>query len=464
MINVVQGWSTGYTLSRQELKNPVNQIFKAIVFNNFSDLFLPQDRRIQMAFIISCVALDSLVDFGKAGSLGGNIKKVSCFLSDHWDELSQGAVAAGSVALIVRGNASYGSAVLAGLAYNQLDRKGYIDARISKFVSAYMPWAISLWTLAAGPTIALRFIASVDLIGRTMSLSIYKTDYVLRKLLGIARFPLLQEFEAPLTVKKELTAEEIKEIAASPDGFEPNPAFCTKSPADVVKLPASRSFSQFLALFNQIKWDKYADVMKRLCPEELEGESLVQWYGLRVAIVTSGCKESESSARLLYFLPKLKEDLQAEVLMNLAVEGGTPEKNEAAAKKMLDMVLMKCSEAIEDPFERIQMKIFFALQKKRQELISSYPLSERKMLSLGFYEKGNDLAAADIIQWNMSSGLNRIYNVYCRSFFLTAALAVTRKDYQNYRKPIHDKLSNDQLFQLMLFQLGAIRKKSGSQL
>lgn len=190
------------------------------------------------------------------------------FLSEHTGDILRGAMFAASLGLIILGQAAYGGAVIAALAYETIDRMGLVPRRISLFIEIYMP-TLSLAGMLIGGTALVRLM-SAFMLPTQIDLSVstwlhQKVDSAVRSIIRLEG-PSLKEIDAPVIVKREMTYQEIMEILDGvSDHYEINPSHCSKPLPDLKDLPTDFDFDKYLVHFEGIDWSsKYADIKNKM--------------------------------------------------------------------------------------------------------------------------------------------------------------------------------------------------------
>lgn len=193
--------------------------------------------------------------------------RVASILAEHTGNLIRIAMLASAVALIALGNAAFGGALLAAVAFQILDSRGFIPRRISLFMEIYMPIIMNVGILLSGIMIA-RVFAAISLLSSSPSFNrifYHKIDSILRKKFPPHYFPgpSLKEIDAPLVEKKEMTFDEIQKILHSdPSDFTINPAHCNKPAIDLEKLPRDSNLNKYMTLFDSIDWKSKYNYLK----------------------------------------------------------------------------------------------------------------------------------------------------------------------------------------------------------
>lgn len=208
-------------------------------------------------------------------NLGPLIKSISHFFAEYSSDMLRVAMIVGSIAIIALGCPYFGGATLVALAYEAIDSRGWIPRKISLFMERYMT-IVSLTGLAiAGGSIIIQIGAIIALPSHIFpSFSKFiqqKIDLVARKCFKITGRPALQELEAPLVEKKNLSFNDIQQILnAEESQFELNPAHFSKSACHSSDFPRNRNFEEFSHLFEKINWEEHYPVVFRKLADDRE--------------------------------------------------------------------------------------------------------------------------------------------------------------------------------------------------
>lgn len=206
--------------------------------------------------------------------LGNKTVKIINFMVEHNGDIFRVAMMAGAVALISLGKTYFGSAILASVTYEAIDRMGFVPRKISLFMEVYMPGISLLGTVLSKESWVIRMIALVNLstflFNSPRRLCYQKIDLLAHKYVPYVNSPTLQEIDAPVVINRELTFEEINEILDDNDwGYEINPAHCSKWVSGLSDFPDNEKFDQYLTFFNGIDWvNKYNLLKDRLKEDE----------------------------------------------------------------------------------------------------------------------------------------------------------------------------------------------------
>jgi hypothetical protein len=187
------------------------------------------------------------------------ITTVCGFFAEHLGNLIAVAMVTSAVALMVLGQPFLGGGILAALAYTMIDQWGWVPFEISLFVETYMPIVQVLGVFLAGTPIAL--LAGLLMLP-SFIFSAYKDWFHqgidrLLHMIGFLDSPQLDELDAPLVKKLDMTFDEMKKIIdAHPDEYELNPAHFGKWAYDITQLPEDGNFDEYITLFNEISWEE----------------------------------------------------------------------------------------------------------------------------------------------------------------------------------------------------------------
>lgn len=200
------------------------------------------------------------------------VTTVCGFFAEYLGDMIAVAMVVSAVALMALGQPFLGGGILAALLYTMIDQWGYIPYEMSLFVETYMPIVQILGAFFAGTPLAI-------LTGLLMAPAYIFPEYSawfqsgIDRLLhnvGVVSCLSLDELEAPLVKKHEMSFEEIKEILdGSSDDYELNPAHYGKWAYDLSKLPQEDNFDQYIEMFNKIDWeDRYQVIATNLGQDE----------------------------------------------------------------------------------------------------------------------------------------------------------------------------------------------------
>ncbi len=214
--------------------------------------------------------------------LSGRAVSFFSFFAEHSGNMIRVGVGVAAIGLIVLGNVAYGGAVLTAIAYESLDKMGFVPRRISLFMEIYMP-TVSLIGLLIGGTALIRVFSAI-MLSTQLSSSVtfylhHKIDALVRYYFSDLRGPSLEEIDAPLVRQEEMSFDKIKEILDA--DMQPvfdmqsfsrvlsygsdskiNPAHCSKSMIDFNDLPRDHHFDQFLTIFDSIDWTSKYELIK----------------------------------------------------------------------------------------------------------------------------------------------------------------------------------------------------------
>lgn len=203
--------------------------------------------------------------FSKEGTPLTPAMKSTCeFLADNWETITRVSMVAIAVGLFAAGNVSFAAMSLAHVSYEVADKNNYVPRKISIFIERYMPVVATIGTLIGNPDLISRIAYTVQLISQILDVftktCLQKVDTYARAYfkLNLAT-PTLEQFDAPLEEKPNLTYAEITTLLfKSPTDFEINPAHCSKPVVDYTEQLQDTDYNKFLKLFDNMKFqEKY---------------------------------------------------------------------------------------------------------------------------------------------------------------------------------------------------------------
>jgi len=223
-----------------------------------------------------CEFLNKKLPISLPLELGARSVKVIQFITEHTGTILSVAMTIAGIALVALGSTYYGGALLAGVAYDAIDKMGLVPRKISLFIETYMP-TVTLVGMALYGSILVK-ITSLLFATKLLPTSInfwlqHRIDAYVKGKFAIGG-PLLQEIDAPVVEKKIFSYDEIKTIVEMPkeefhSHFETNPAACCKDVSIESNLIENRNFDRFLTLFDQVKWEeKYPMLVKKIAYDE----------------------------------------------------------------------------------------------------------------------------------------------------------------------------------------------------
>lgn len=204
--------------------------------------------------------------------LNGRTVAVFSFFAEHSGNLTRVAIIAASIGLIVLGQTAYGGAVLTAVAYEAIDHMGFVPRRISLFMERYMP-TVSLIGMCIGGTMLVRVFSAMLLSTHIIpSITFYlhqRIDAFVRLFFNVGG-PTLKEIDAPLVKRENMTYDEMNAILESDSSqFKVNPAHCNKSTINLDEFPIDHDFDKYLLLFDGIDWEsKYNLIRNKLKDDE----------------------------------------------------------------------------------------------------------------------------------------------------------------------------------------------------
>jgi hypothetical protein len=201
-------------------------------------------------------------------------------IAKHATPLFHIAITVSAVALACLGSYMYAIALLVMLLYKAIDKIGWIPHKLSLFVEKYMPILGSVGILIGG-TLFLQIVVLLSLISYVrpvMDFLQYKIEWLVRCFVHLEG-PSLEEYEAPLIEKRDLSFEDIQKIVDGNDSeYEFNPAHCSKDPLGEITLPENRNFQQYLDLFDKIDWIQSPTLLRKLKDDDRFCDFLQQEY------------------------------------------------------------------------------------------------------------------------------------------------------------------------------------------
>ena len=213
------------------------------------------------------------------------------------------------------------------LVYEALERRGYVDTRICIFMETFMPLVLCVNIVVTG-----RYydIINLTVLIRSAPKEVsnfiyYKVDVVFQAVIkGIAysidkaekfkgTFFSLEELEAPLVERKNLTYDEIVGILQTPpDAFEINPAHCSKGPDNNLNIPEDRNFEKLLTIFDSIDWldEKNFQILMRKLADDDKFQKFVmkQFPSAEVQYLTRAVRNNSNSFPDYDKLPGFMDD------------------------------------------------------------------------------------------------------------------------------------------------------------
>jgi len=212
-----------------------------------------------------------VLPFRLPDTVSATAHKVVDFFANHSGDILRVAITVSAVALIALGQTFYGGAMLAMLTYQFVDQMGWVPRQVSLFVETYIP-AIALVGFAIDGSIFDKIISTISL---PLILFPQASQFLQRKIDLLARYyfnidgPNLQDIEAPLVVKKDLSYTEINEILDGHEHqYEMNPAHLSKWACDLSKLKVDDRFEKLTALFDAVNWEEKYNLLKRGLKED----------------------------------------------------------------------------------------------------------------------------------------------------------------------------------------------------
>lgn len=203
------------------------------------------------------------------------------FVNQHMSNIVRVAMIAAGAVLAFFGHVSMALGTLLAVSYEYLDHDlGIIPRQVSLFMEKWMP-AISMVGLLIVGSGATQIMAGATLLMMIPAVNLWvhqKTGKAVRVVLlqikeqvvkwflrgnaphhveqfvkNIETFPLLEECDAPLVERRDLSEREIQGILAADDeAYEINPAHLTKDFEPAIQLPENRNFSELTRLWDGI--------------------------------------------------------------------------------------------------------------------------------------------------------------------------------------------------------------------
>jgi hypothetical protein len=205
-------------------------------------------------------------------------KEILDSITEHNDTVMLAAMVAGTVALFALEQYAFVIACSTSLAYNFIDRAGWIPNNISLFVESYSP-SISILGSFLGGTFIVRVLTASWLVNSMSPIKWFvyeKIDLISCTIFRI-NSPSLQEYNADWKQERELSNDKIWEILdAGWEDFEINPAHCTKSIVNECLLPTDDDLSQFISLFDTVNWSTQYAVIKPMLADDDKFQEYIQ--------------------------------------------------------------------------------------------------------------------------------------------------------------------------------------------
>lgn len=345
------------------------------------------------------------------------------YLAEHIGDFVRLGMIAGAVALPIIGNTYLAGAMLAPVAFQAIESRNWVPRKISLFMESYMPTISSIGLLLGGNI--------VTQVGTAASLATYfpvLNQSFHRKLDDLSHHyvnlegPKLEEIDAPVKEKKEMTFEEINQILDCDDSaYEINPAHCSKFAKGLINLDEDRDFDKFISLFDKVPWeqkyttvrnkfrddDRFLDFLRTKFPRKDDIEQKFEDYILDLATKEGISKEKflanqlreqmttlvkilkgeeqvkgtqqdldeaiVNCSQILFYFSMLINKVELEdILLKLAVEGGDycARGIKRTAIEIVDGIIQQDSKSDEDPITTYENKILQALQRMRKKILS----------------------------------------------------------------------------------------------
>lgn len=341
--------------------------------------------------------------------------KFFAYISENFTYFANVGVAAGAAALPFFGMAPLAAGIAVPVVFERLAAANYVPYRVNLAVEKVMPSVANAAMVAGGGLFSQAF-SFLALAGGVPGVSDYMHKKVEKFILS-KNGATLEEIDAPWVVREGLSMLEINRILENGEGYEINPAHCSKPALIGVELPEAHDFQSFLTLIDQIDWvkkyrflklafsddDRFIDMLKEKFPEvekkalredfesyveKLAGELSKEEYlaqvfkGQMTQLVKVLCKEvppkgfqydledaikscSQILAHLLSGACGRVE--QEDIFIKLGLEGG--EYCARGIKRAAAEIAGGLSSTSEDPLLSYELKIRQHLQRKRQQIM-----------------------------------------------------------------------------------------------
>lgn len=188
------------------------------------------------------------------------------YLANQGGNIAHYAILVSTCALNFFGNPYFAGAMLVPIAYQALDSKNLVPQKMSLFLENYLPTISSMITLISGSGPFGKAISLNQLLtnspnaNKSLQTKIDRISKDILKLEGAS----LEEIEAPLIHKKELSFEKLNAILECNDSskFTINPSHCSKWAWNIDDMPKNSDFAQFLNLFEIVDWASKYSLLK----------------------------------------------------------------------------------------------------------------------------------------------------------------------------------------------------------
>ncbi len=201
--------------------------------------------------------------------------RVLHFFSSHAGSIIRIGLVVEAIALCYFGSYAFGGAMIATIAYREIDKLGLVPERISSFVRVYFPALSAIAIILQGSSSLMKSLAVNTLLTYSPSLNIFlqhKVDRLMRCLLPFGGKPL-EAYESPLVERKEMDVPEIRWLLSLQEAdFEIAPAHCSKLVIADGLLPKDYNFDEFSGIFNRFLEEGFWQHNYLAILRKLEGE------------------------------------------------------------------------------------------------------------------------------------------------------------------------------------------------
>lgn len=212
-------------------------------------------------------------------------EKAFVYLAENLGPMTQTAMTLGAIALPAVTSPYLAAGLLAPIAYRAADSRGWVPRKVRLFIETYMPVVANVGAMVGGAGIVTQGMLATQVLSYSSTVNRFlqrKVDKAAQKMLGLSG-PTIEEIDAPVLTKKNLSFNEINAILEAPDShFTVNPAHCSKPLEETLDLPKSFAFLNFLDLFKLINWrekgaqlqssffddERFIDYLKNEFPDE----------------------------------------------------------------------------------------------------------------------------------------------------------------------------------------------------